>query len=319
MERDLPARLRENGWAVARAAGQLSSRPLGGKPSKWIMGRADPAWLDKLKQKREYLAEWLARVRSASRIAPQVQKDLEFTEWQIKAIDTRPVDADEIPMPELDRTADSDLANLPSAYPWLPQFNEDAPSSASAFTSTGTLSVSIYVGRVGDLDSQPAKEYSADQLSSLGALQAKHDRPSEVRALIARLRNPATLERLDRALQSYQSFQTGTGTRSAAAIDMRTLLDGVKGDLFQLARSHDQDNMSWETMARRLARGPNQQAACDELIGQLAARTSLIERLSDIAKDREGGSLTDLHQVWLEIQNHLIAVLGLVRFASDES
>jgi len=29
MERDLPARLRENGWTVARAARQLSSRPLG--------------------------------------------------------------------------------------------------------------------------------------------------------------------------------------------------------------------------------------------------------------------------------------------------
>jgi hypothetical protein len=31
LERDLPAELRENGWAVARAAGQLSSRPLGGQ------------------------------------------------------------------------------------------------------------------------------------------------------------------------------------------------------------------------------------------------------------------------------------------------
>jgi hypothetical protein len=29
LERDLPARLRENEWAVARAAGRLSSRPLG--------------------------------------------------------------------------------------------------------------------------------------------------------------------------------------------------------------------------------------------------------------------------------------------------
>jgi len=29
LERDLPARMRENEWAVARAAGQLSSRPLG--------------------------------------------------------------------------------------------------------------------------------------------------------------------------------------------------------------------------------------------------------------------------------------------------
>jgi len=28
LERDLPAELRENGWSVARAAGQLSSRPL---------------------------------------------------------------------------------------------------------------------------------------------------------------------------------------------------------------------------------------------------------------------------------------------------
>jgi hypothetical protein len=34
LERDLPAKLRENGWTVARAAGQLSSRPFGGLTSK---------------------------------------------------------------------------------------------------------------------------------------------------------------------------------------------------------------------------------------------------------------------------------------------
>ena len=30
LERDLPAGMRENEWAVARAAGQLSSEPFGG-------------------------------------------------------------------------------------------------------------------------------------------------------------------------------------------------------------------------------------------------------------------------------------------------
>ena len=34
LERDLPAKLRENEWLVARAAGQLSSRPFGSSPSR---------------------------------------------------------------------------------------------------------------------------------------------------------------------------------------------------------------------------------------------------------------------------------------------
>jgi hypothetical protein len=43
-------------------------------------------------------------------------------------------------------------------------------------------------------------------------------------------------------------------------------------------------------------------------------RTSLISRLSDIAKDREGGSLTNLDNLWTQISDHIYIVLSLIDF-----
>jgi len=281
--------------------------------------KGDPPWLAKLKQKRDYLSQWLARFRAASRVASEVQKNLDFTDFQIRVIEARPYESAEIPLPDLDQTADSDLSYLPRAYPWLPDFDDSHLPSASAFTSTATLTVSVFLGRVGDIQSPEAKRYAARHLDELRDLQERHDRPRELRVLIERLGNRNTLERLDRALLSYQSFHNGTATRSAAANDMRTLLDGVKGDLFDAARHHQNENMTWAAMAARLAHGGSAGPQCSELIRLEATRSSLVSRLSDVMKDRDAGSLTNIDQLWLELQDHLVAVLGLVELPHGPS
>ena len=69
--------------------------------------------------------------------------------------------------------------------------------------------------------------------------------------------------------------------------------------------------MTWEKMAKRLAKGTN---AHDEkiIIEQGEKRSSLIDRLSDVAKDREGGSVTNLDFIWTELLDHVYIILNLI-------
>ncbi len=278
---------------------------------------SDPNWLDSLRKKRDYLVEWLARFKSASRVAPEVQKNLDFTEWQIRAIETRPDEGSEIPFPNLGGTISRDLSYVQTAYPWLPQFNDQDLNVASAFSSTSTSQVSIYIGRVGDIDSQETNDYAERFMAEFEGLQDKYDRPMELRMAIERLRSPRLLQRLDNAIRSYESYQTGNGSRTSAAGDMRTLLDGLKGDLYNFAKQHPGENMTWKKMASRLALGGSPGSQYDELVQLEQSRSSFVSRLSTILKDREAGSLTDLDQLWLELQNHLLAVLGLIQVQSE--
>lgn len=271
-----------------------------------------PEWLDKLKEKRDYLKKWLARHREADEIAPEVQRNLELTEWQINTIESRPLSLHEIPLPDLTRTLASDYEHLMGALPMTPRFDREEISSGSAFTSTGTVSVLEYVSRVGDLDEPEAKEYSNLVTVSFRDLQHSHERPKQLRWLIERLGNPGTTSRLDRAANSYFCCHRGTAPRTAAAIEIRNLINGVKGDLFKRARNWPKENMTWPTMAQRLSKGPEKGPQFQELIDHEPIHSSLISRLSDIAKDREAGSFTNLDNVWAETLEHLYAVLGLV-------
>lgn len=271
-----------------------------------------PEWLENLKEKRDYLKKWLARHRETHEIAPEVQRNLELTEWQINTIESRPLSSYEIPLPDLARTAASDYEHLMGALPMIPRFDREKIVSGSAFTSTSTASVFEYASRVGDLDEPEAKEYSNMFTVSFRDLQHSHERPKQLRWLIERLGNPGTTSRLDRAVNSYSSYQMGTTRRTAVAIEIRNLIDGVKGDLFERARNWPTENMTWPTMAQRLSKGPENGPQFQELIEHERTHSSLISRLSDIAKDREAGSFTNLDNVWAETLEHLYAVLGLV-------
>jgi hypothetical protein len=100
---------------------------------------------------------------------------------------------------------------------------------------------------------------------------------------------------------------------------MRNLLDGIRGDLFKLARKWPKENMTWQKMAERLAKGGSTGVECQELIRQERNRSSLISRLSDILKDRETGSLTNLDNVWTQVMDHIYTVLAVCRRESPDS
>jgi len=269
----------------------------------------DDESLKKLKAKREYLEEWLANHKAADEVAAEVQKNLDFTNWQIDALETTPPEAEEIPWPDITKTLDSDTSYLVQVLPPMPFYQKNMVVSASAFTSSGTVSVFQYASRIRDIGTEASVKYSSRVTVAFQDLQRKYDRPSEVRNLLAQLGNAGTVDRFDTAVRSFDAYKRGTASRTAPAIDIRTLIDGVKGDLYVRARTQPKENMDWTTMAKRLALGGQQYS---ELVDSEKKHSSLVSRLSDIAKDREGGAITDINNVWVETQDYLVSLLRLV-------
>jgi hypothetical protein len=195
----------------------------------------------------------------------------------------------------------------------MPDYDLGLVQSSTGISASGTASVYEFVSRVGDLQTPSAIDYSGSYTASYQKLQQEQDRPTEVRNLILKLGNPQTLERFDRAFTAYYGVSSDTAERTAAAMEMRTLLDGIKGDLFESARRHSGENMTWSIMAKRLAKGQSGGLEETEIRNQEKSLSSLISRLSQIAKVREGGSLTNITHVWTQLIDHIYTVLNLVR------
>jgi hypothetical protein len=272
----------------------------------------DPDWLNKLYWKAEYLESWLEKFKSAEDVAPEVQKNLEFTRWQIEAVEACPDESSEVPFPNLTITLDSDIKHLETALPLIPTYDKEQILGSTSFTASGTASIFDFTVRVGDLGTEDAEEYSGKFTIAFQELQKKYDRPNEVRELIERTKNPNTLERFDAARECYESYQIDNSQRTAVAVNMRNLIDGVKGDLFKAAQQQPKENMTWSSMANRIARGGPDGPQAAELLGQEEKHSALVTRLSDVLKDREAGSFTNIDYLWSDVLDYLVAVLGLV-------
>lgn len=121
----------------------------------------------------------------------------------------------------------------------------------------------------------------------------------------------STLKRFDDAEKAYWCSKSDPDNRKEAALNMRNLLDGLKGDLFQLARSHNKENMTWEKMIKRLGIGVNNGDEHRALSNQKDVRGTLISYLTDIIKGRD--PRTNLDHLRTQVLDHIYIVLGLLK------
>jgi hypothetical protein len=268
--------------------------------------------LENRKAKQNYLKTWLQNLGKAKELVPRVQRELEKTEWEIEALSNKPDEASEIPTGDMGILFQNDFNFLTQSLPMILDFDAKASSTSDAFTTSGTASVYEFVARVGDIDTPNALEYSKNYTARYQVIQAAHNLPNQIRSLLERLPTKNTLDRFDRAEKSYLTFKADSSERTSAAIEMRTFIDGLQGDLFKLARRREKENMTWTEMAKRLSKAGATGLEYSEIMRQESVRASLIARLSTIGKDREGGSLTDLNNIWSELLDHAFTILNLI-------
>lgn len=120
-----------------------------------------------------------------------------------------------------------------------------------------------------------------------------------------------SIERFDRAYNAFYAFKSDIGTRTAAAGEIRTLLDGIKGVLYNKARKSEKEDVNWSQMSQRLAKNGTNSIECQNISAQERVRGNLINDLSIILKDREGIILRNLENIWIESLDHIFTILSL--------
>ena len=269
--------------------------------------------INKLNSRRVYLNEWLDQHKKAQEVVPFVQRNLEFTEWEIEALNNTPDEADKIPLPDLSAKLDQENKFIKKAFPMIPAYDMIIVGDATAVSTSSSTDVYAFVSSVGDIGTPKAVEYSETYTAKYQELQSAHKRSDQVRRLLSGLTSPETTVRFDRASHAYNATRAGTAERTSAANEIRNLLYGVKGDLFKKARSWPNENMTWKKMANRLSKGRPGSTEHQQVLDQATNHSHLIGRLSDISKDREAGSTTNLDNVWAKVLDHLFIVLTLVK------
>lgn len=265
--------------------------------------------INQLKAQRDHLTIWLQRNKDAQSIVPVVQKMIDDLNWQIDALSNRPEEAEDVYLEFRPET----IARLTGVIPPMPAYDGDQATSFYAATTSGSATVFGFVSRVGDIATPGAQAYSSKYLRSFQELRSSQDRPAEARELLVKLNKPNLLDRFDRAVNTYSSLKAGVAKRTAAASEMRTLIDGLQGILFERATEHQGENMNWEIMSRKLAKGTPGEREEQELLRQKAVRGSIISRLSDVLKDHLAGSATNMDNIWSEVLDHIYVVLSLVK------
>lgn len=265
-----------------------------------------------LRKIQAYLAEWLAKFRKAQELVPFVQRNLEITEWELNVFENSPAESDEIARPDLTEAYEQRLIHIESAIPDLPEFDPSQFVSTLAYTTSSSSDVFTYVSRVGDLDTPDAVDFSRQYTAEYDQIQKKQDREAEVGKLIIERTSPGSHERFERAKVALAAERAQVAERTATGNEVRNLLLGLKGDLFEKARKWDKENMTWPVMARRLAKGGEDSDEATELTNQGHVHAALLDRLASVAKDREVGSLTNLDFIWTETLDHLFVVLSFI-------
>lgn len=273
----------------------------------------DPDWLPKLRSKSIYLTEWLRRYTVMADVAPMVKKTLDYTNWEIDVVENRPSILGGPSLPDLAHSTKLDLANVQTILPMPYQYTPDTIAGASAFSSTGVIAVFDYTQEFVGFAEADGVDYAEDAKASLEKLDSTYNTHDELRHLIATFGKRGLNDRFSVVSSALESYQIGTSDKTAAAIGMRNLLDGVKGELWSRARTHPSENMTWSLMANRLAYGSIGGPHHDTLLSLESTYTSIIAKLSEIAKDRDCKTLLDPISIWIDVKNFLIAIVGLLR------
>lgn len=253
--------------------------------------------------KKAYINEFKERANSILEAFPIIDEIEAVTNWEEQAFSNIPSEAEEVPTNNLVENLQNEFKYLVTTFPLPPKYDPSLIGGTISMTSSGSTSAFEFIGLVGDIGTPDAIDYSNIYKLSFMALQASQNRVDAVRSFINRFNNADLSSRFENCVDSISQYHvTVLGKRESTANFIRNLLYGVSGQLIELARKHPKENMSWREMAKRLA---NSSSAEDVTLRQKKEQSNLISRTSDVLKDFEAGSLTNIDNIWVQTLEHL--------------
>jgi len=269
--------------------------------------------LEKLYIRRDYLSEWLRNFKSLHDAVPFVQTQLDYTNWMIGALSERPEDATKIQAPKICDQIEIRNQYIQSAFPMIPKIDISLVGSSSGFTASESAAIYYFVEEIGSIDTPTAKKYSKEQIEKYQDLENLYNRQNDVFGLIQKLLGRNSIKRFNHAVKAFNAYKTNLTNRSSTANEIRNLIYGIRGDLYNKARKLEKENMTWEIMAERLAKGGINSVEYKEIINQNEELSKLINILSEILKDREGTMFYNLNIIWIQTLDHIYVILNLIK------
>ncbi len=253
----------------------------------------------------DYLSTFLERHRQEAEFVPHVQRALNEASWQLNAVAFLNVVAPDDVRERISRDLSLSYTQLSSSLPLPPQYGTLVFSSVA--TGVTSSSSAVFEAVRGTLALPEYHSAAAQFLADYSELQRRHEREATVRRVLVR-RFPTSAAQFDTAAKVCLAAQADPTHIAAAANEARNLLDRFKGDLFETARRHRGENMTWERMTKRLVPGAMPSTTRPIVLVQEHARARLYESLSAILKKREALEPTKIEYLWAETLDHLYVV-----------
>jgi hypothetical protein len=260
----------------------------------------------------EFLLEWERRHRINNDAAPAVRRQLERAKWMREAADAINATAPGEVTRQLNSSLMRDHLRIVQEFP-LPRVSG---LTLTYTTSTSTAVSEMYaVSVLGDLSEKSTGKYR-QLLTNYDGLNTKQNRFGQTVARMDRCFPNVTAFLKDAELQYRRA--SSPSEISAAANAMRVLIDKLKGEFLDKARTHPNENkITWEEAANRLviARLTDEQRTL--LAEQWPPRSALFDLLSNLSKRRAAPTPDALHSAWGQTLDHCFIVCGCLLPAPD--
>jgi len=262
---------------------------------------------DPARQIQNHLDEWLRRYQTAADIAPWVGQARDQAAWQVRASDVINSSTSDEMKNYASRQLALEVEMLRAQLPLPPVYRPSSEAIVSLTTTSSSMSMYGAALNLQDMKRVPLADSYA-LIEAYQDLQKKQDRVAQTGDRLVRL-SPSLGDQLDICRKGHETARFNDESAPAAALEMRTLLDNVKGELFSRARRTPKENMTWQLMAERLAANLEQGQL---LLEQGMQRDQIYDRLSAILKRRQPNEAVRIPELWTLVIDHLFVTVGCV-------
>jgi hypothetical protein len=281
------------------------------QPVEQLSDKNDNLFL--VQTKKTLFTNFIEQVKKGAEVIPRVQEILAVCEWQEGVFAQFTAEVAGIRSDDLTEALQRENDYYASVLPVMPRLDKQFSATASAFTASSAIFTLDYISRIEQFGTPAVSLIAKEHAGGYFQLQERQGRPQTVREMISLLLNIGTLDRFDKASQAHDAAKVGMLSPTAAAMEMRLFLEGVKGDLFEFARRKVKEDMNWEIMAERLAiNGPGSSEE-EELLQLVKVYPDLFNRLSQIGKERDKHASPDIAGLWAQVLDWTYSVLQLIR------
>ena len=265
----------------------------------------------------DFVSNLLDQAKQAASIFPYLQQAYEMTYYYYNVISTMPESTPEGPKIIIFDSLSSGQQFCNANREQIQRFDQDVITSYLAFNASGSIPVYQSLSDLSTASNTEVSEWASPFITQYRDLQQKQKKTTLISSILQRISKPLDSE-FQSALQTYKKAFSNLVGKEAAGIALRNVLEHFKGEIHSIALKIAKrtkpavQKLKWIEMSSFLAKGGSTSFECNQLISEEGTHRSLHDRLTMVAKNRSTISDDDLEDIFVELIEHIYAVLNLI-------